>query len=149
MAKKKGLDVTDDMLPPGKELELGEIGHPGGIERVSENDFANTAELEAFMNEKIKIVVHESQIEGALEIITPTVNQLNQPIVRGVASWVKRKYVEALARGRDTKLDQIMDPYQKERIKNVQKSILSYPFSVIEDRNPNGREWLKSIAAEA
>lgn len=145
---RKSIDATNDDLPKGKEIDLGEIGTSTGIDPVSENDFANAANLAAFMAEPVKILVHESQIDGDLDIICVTVNQLNQPIMRGVETVVKRKYVEALARSRTTKWGQKMDPFERERIKMVEKTALSYPFSVIEDRNPNGRPWLKSILAE-
>ena len=145
---RKVTDATNDDLPKGRELGLGEIGTADAIDPVSENDFATQAELSSFMNEKVKILVHESQIDGALDIICVTVNQLNQPIIRGVETVVKRKYVEALARSRTTKWGQKMDPLQREKIAMVEKTALSYPFSVIEDRNPNGRPWLKAILAE-
>lgn len=148
MGRKKNVDATDEMLPKPKETPLSEIGEADGIERVAENDFARAAELESFMAEPVTILVHKSGIESDLEIITPTVNQLNQPIIRGVNTTVKRKYVEALARARTTKLTQRKNHFEPEKITNVETTTLSYPFSVIEDRNPNGRAWLEGILAE-
>jgi len=144
----KSHDITSDDLPKGRSLGLGEIGTANGIECVSDRDFTTAAGLESFMQEPVTINVHESQADGALDVICITVNQLNQPIVRGVDTVVKRKYVEALARSRDTNWGQKMDPLEREKIQMIEKTTLAYPFSVIEDRNPNGRPWLKSILAE-
>ena len=62
---------------------------------------------------------------------------------------VKRKYVEALARGRTTKYEQkTMDPSRPENIQMAEKTALTYPFSVLHDPNPKGRAWLKAILAQ-
>jgi len=145
---KKPIDATNDMLAKAKDYPLGERGE-GGIDRTTDNDFVKATEMAAFMNEKVRIIVHATEIEGSLDVITPSVNGINQPVVRGVESVVKRKYVEALARARYTKVTQVMNPYEREKIKNVETTVLSYPFSVLEDRNPIGREWLKAILKAA
>lgn len=143
MGRKKNVDATDDLLPGPKTRSLGEIGENSGIERVAENDYA--VELEAFMHEPVTILVHTTGVKGELDVITPMVNQLNQPIIRGVNTTVKRKYVEALARARTTTVTQKQNPFYKDRIENIETTTMSYPFSVIDDANPNGREWLESI----
>lgn len=145
---KKTTDATNDDLPKGKTLGINEIGTADSIDPVSEADFVSEVEKNKFMNDPIRILVHESQVDGELDIICVTVNQLNQPIRRGEETIVKRKYVEALARAKTTRWAQQMDPLERERIKMVEKTTLSYPFSVLEDPHPNGRHWLKAILAE-
>ena len=105
-------------------------------------------ELEAFMNEPVKIMVMESGEEGALPVVTPCVNGVNQPIVRGKETVVKRKFVEALARCRTTKYQQRVDPIERDKIENVPITVQTYPFAVLEDHNPKGPAWLKGITAE-
>jgi hypothetical protein len=65
----------------------------------------------------------------------------NQPIT------VKRKIVEILARSKGDQVEtQILDResgYPRNVIRRVTSS--KYPFSVIEDRNPKGQEWLMRI----
>ena len=141
-------EVVNEKLAAGKGMSLGEIGDPGPIEKVAENDFIKTAELEAFMHEVLTIIVHPSSEEGALDIAPPQVNGLNQPIIRGVESKIKRKYVEALARCRVTKyVQRVQDASRPENIQMVEKTVLSYPFAVLHDPNPNGRAWLESIVS--
>lgn len=141
MAKTK--DVAGEKT--GRTGTLGEIGKEP-IEPVSENDFVKAAELEEFMNQKICILVHEDNMPGSLNVITPMVNGVNQPIARGRKQWIKRKYVEALARGNFTRYEQkAQDPSRPENIQMIERTAISYPFSVYEDPHPKGRDWLESI----
>lgn len=142
----KQTDAHDGELGKGRELDLDEIGDPGPIEKASDTNFVEEAELEAFMNEKVTIVVSTSSEDGALDVIIPTVNGINQPIIRGKEIRVKRKYVEALARGRTTRYEQrVMDPSRPENIQMIERTSLTYPFSVTHDPNPKGRAWLQAI----
>jgi len=142
----KTIEAVNEKLGKGKAMDLGEIGDPGPIEQTAEKDFVKSAELEKFMNDIITIIVHESSEEGSLDIATPQVNGLNQPIIRGVESKVKRKYVEALARNRITKyVQRVQDPSKPENIQMVEKTTLACPFAVLHDPHPNGRKWLEAI----
>lgn len=145
---RKDFDVTD--VANGKDLSTGELGNPGPIEKVSETDFVAAAELEKFMHEPVRILIHESADEDAVEVVVPQVNSMNQPIIRGQEIIVKRKYVEVLARCRITKYKQQMgtDNRHVEGINIGDRTALTYPFTVIEDRNPDGRPWLKAILAQ-
>lgn len=141
---KKRMDVVNETLPKGQAGAIGEIGKEP-IEKVRENDIG-AQRLEAFMNEPVKIMVHPSTEEGSLEIITPSVNGVNQPIIRGQEITIKRKFVEALARNRTTRyIQQTPDPTKPENIQMKEITAVSCPFSVLEDKNPDGYEWLKNI----
>lgn len=147
---KRDFDVVGDELKDGQAHTLGEIGSLPPIEQVTENDFVKVAELEAFMNEKLTIVVHDTDKEGELEVICPSVNGVNQPIIRNVKSKVKRKYVEALARSLVTKhVQRLKDLNDPSSLVMQGKSVQSYPFTVIDDPNPNGRPWLEAIVRSA
>jgi len=149
MANHRKAEANNDSLGKPKVMEQDEIGSPGPIEKVTESDFVKTADMEAFMAEEMIILVHPSQEEGALDFATPQVNGVNQPILRGVNSTVKRKYVEALARCRTTKyVQQVIDSSRPENIQMKEATTLSYPFAVIEDRTPRGRQWLEVILAQ-
>lgn len=149
MARPKNTDVVNETIAQGKEIPLSEIGVGVDIEKVSDVNFKDVAELEAFMHEILTIVVHQDRDEGSLDVISPNVGGINQPIVRGVNSKVKRKYVEALARTRTETFIQAQDQADLSNIKMVPRAVVTYPFSVINDPNPIGREWLEGILREA
>jgi len=146
---QKRTEVHNDKLSKDRVMEQSEIGASPPIEKVSENDFIKKAELEVFMNDILTIVVHPSQEEGALDFAPPQVNGVNQPILRGVNSQVKRKYVEALARCRTTKyVQQVIDPSRPENIQMKEMTTLTYPFAVLDDPSPIGRKWLDAITSQ-
>jgi len=133
----------------GKPIGIGEIGEGRGIERVTEQDFAKVAEMEAFMNEMVKVYVPQDGSQGALDVVVITVNGINQPIIRGKEQWIKRKYVEALARSRvTTYTQQTPDPTKPDVIQMVDITSPTYPFAVREDKNPKGWPWLEAIIAQ-
>jgi len=145
----RNTDIVNENLPKGKSIPLSEVGSGDPIEQVSENDFVKSVELESFMNEILTIIVHPTAEDGALDVVVPMVNGMNQPIVRGAESKVRRKYVEALARCRTTKyVQQVMDPARPENIQMTDRTAVSYPFSIIHDPNPIGRQWIESIMSE-
>ena len=145
----KTVEVNDDGLGAPRIIGQSEIGDPGPIEKVTENDFVKAAKLEAFMNDVLTVLVHESQEEGALEYVVPQVNGVNQPIRRGVNSKVKRKYIEALARCRTTRyVQKVQDASKPENIQMVERTTMTYPFAILDDPSPIGRKWLESIKAQ-
>jgi hypothetical protein len=144
----KEINVGNDSIPQGHTIPLGEIGKHAAFEQVAENDLTKDAlEHEAFMNEPVTIIVHQAVEEGQLPIQTPSVNGVNQPIIRGQEITVKRKYVEALARCRTTKYVQNIDQRDLSNIQMVEQTVVSYPFSIIKD-TAKGAAWIKKILAE-
>ncbi len=150
-SENKVQEMASNAIRQNKPLELDEIGNQV-IEKVTDNDFfTDVVELEAFMEEKLVIEVHPSNVEGDLDVITPNVNGINQPIIRGVPSVVKRKYVEALSRSRLTNYNQKTEAAALD-IDNLalhQNTVMAYPFTVLEDKNPKGRPWLQALRNEA
>ena len=112
------------------------------IERFIDMD---AVEMEKFMSETVVVYVHPSREAGSLEVITPSVNGTNQPIIRGRDLPIKRKYVEALARCHTIKYEQrVPDPSKPDNFQMVEKKVPDYPFDVIQD-TPKGKAWLKNI----
>jgi len=139
------MEIVSDNITQRPGLGLGDVGDPGPVEKVAESDFVDKAELELFMNELVKIKVHESGVEGALEVISPQVNGLNMPILRGQDTVLKRKYVEVLARCRTTTyVQKVMDASRPENIQMVERTVQTYPFALLEDSD-KGKAWLSSI----
>ena len=61
---------------------------------------------------------------------------------------VKRKYLERLARAKETGYNQTVDDRLGERMNMLHNHhSLRYPFQVNRDDNPRGAAWLRSILA--
>ena len=132
-----------------KNIPIGEIGDLGGIEPVSENDFMKGIGEKRFMNQLLTIRVARKSEKGSLPYVNPGVNGVNQLILRGYDSVVKRKYVEALARSTYTEYTQQKNPLNPADIRMVPHKVLNDPFEVLKDPSKYGREWLESILKAA
>ena len=121
------------------------------IETVAESrDFSKLAADEAFMNELVTVMVHSTTDENQPNHVVVNCNGMNQPLIRGVPTTVKRKYVEILARMKETKYTQVTrNASAPDQIDRVARHGLSYPFDLVEDKNPRGRAWLQNVLAEA
>lgn len=138
MARKeavKGIEITDDAPV---------------IETLTETkDFSTLASEESFMNELVTITVHSTTDENQSPQVIVNVNGTNQPIIRGYPTSVRRKYVEVLARMKETKYSQITrNASAPDQIDMVARHGLCYPFDLVEDTNPRGRAWLQHVLAE-
>ena len=120
------------------------------IETVSESrDFRSLAADEAFMNEMVTIMVHSTTDENQPPQVVVNCNGTNAVVIRGVPTSVRRKYVEILARMKETKYTQrTLNPAAPDQIDMVARHGLSYPFDLVEDQNPRGRAWLQNVLAE-
>lgn len=120
------------------------------IETVAESkDFSQLAADEAFMNELVTVMIHSTTDENQPPHVIVNCNGVNQPIVRGMPMKVRRKYVEILARMKETKYTQITPNPAAPDVSHMQaRSGLAYPFDLISDDNPRGRAWLQNVLAE-
>ena len=138
MAKKEvvaGMEIVDDAPI---------------IETVAESrDFSQLAADEGFMNELVEVMVHATTDENQAPHVIVNCNGTNQPIIRGVPTKVRRKYVEILARMKETKYSQVTrNPAAPDQIDMVARHGLAYPFELMNDPNPRGRAWLQNVLAE-
>ena len=133
--KTVGVEITDDQVD---------------VEPVSQNvDFKQLAAEESFMNEPVTILVHTTTDENQPPHVVVNCNGVNQPIMRGVPTEVKRKYVEILARMKETKYTQVTPNPNTPDVSEMQaRTALSYPFDLIEDKNKKGKGWLQNVLAE-
>jgi hypothetical protein len=139
-------DFDATSVGSGQPISISEIGKGQSIEVVTDFTPKDAIDLEAFMNEIVTINVYSDGMPGALEVICPTVNGVNQPIIRGRDQKVKRKYVEALARARITNYQQdVVDSSRPENISMRPVANLAYPFTIREDRNKYGQAWLEAL----
>lgn len=120
------------------------------IETVAASkDFRQLAADESFMNEMVTVEVHATTDENQAPHIIVNCNGINQPIVRGVPMKIRRKYVEILARMKETKYTQVTpNPAAPDVSELRARSGLAYPFTVVDDENARGRAWLQNVLAE-
>jgi hypothetical protein len=120
------------------------------IEPVDKPVNKEWAEQMAFNEEIIKIRVHESTDKLAENPVEVFCNGMPQRFIRGQEQAVKRKYVEVLARAKQTTFgnQKITIGQGEETYVYPSHTALRYPFSVVEDPSPKGRDWLKSVLAE-
>lgn len=121
------------------------------IQLVSEGDLAKTAASDAFMMERVTIMIMETTDAKAPPYADVGVDHMRAIIPRGVPFAVPRCIVEVLARMREDRYTQSMDRDGSGEITmgNLRKqSGLAFPFTVIEDKNPKGGAWLANILAD-
>jgi hypothetical protein len=116
------------------------------MEVISEREFRDKAEYEAFMEQPVVIVINETSDEKAPPIVFCGVNGDGRWIPRSVPVKIQRKFVERLAQSqerhyatvpnRDTSADNAM----LVRSRNVGIS-----FHVLKDPHPRGLQWLRRV----
>lgn len=115
------------------------------MDKPLSKDYA--AEL-AFMEEEIVVTVNETTDENAENPITVGNNGVFKQFFRGVPTLTKRKFLDSLIvlSGRVTTPEiQVQGVRgQTERSFTIhQKSAHKYPFTVNEDKNQRGAEWVQ------
>lgn len=107
-----------------------------------------TLDAMAFMEEPVKIMVHESTDENAQPVVDVYCNGVPQRFVRGMEQVVKRKFVQILINARTTSV-RTRTGVEGGNVVNqlTRHTAVRYPFSVIEDRNPRGGAWLRESLA--
>ena len=153
MAASRGrVEAAEEYLGATPAFSVDSIGiNPGDIEVIDQVITGEKLAIEAFMNEKITVVVHESSDEYDNDIVQTWVNGRIQQFERGKPNTVRRCYVEALARAKRTTYRQMLDERAGVQSFNQmrQTHALAYPFTVLEDSNPRGPEWLRGVLAQA
>lgn len=102
---------------------------------------------ETFMNEPVTVHIQESNDDQSDMAFTIEVNGKKEFFREGEAKTVKRMFVEGLARAKKTTYRNVKkkDDDGENAYAYLPKTGVRYPFSVVEDRNPNGRDWLTAI----
>jgi len=129
-----------------------EMKKDSAIEAVEGPGATSKAAALAFMEEKITILVHESTDPNSDQLVFTAVNGINQYFIRGKQQEVRRKYVNVLANAKETGYIQrvgVNEATGNVTQKMIPHTALKYPFSVIEDRNPNGSAWLRQALNQA
>lgn len=127
---------------------------------LADSDAAYMGAL-AFMEEPVKINISKSHEKRAPNVVQCFVNGKGaEQLVNGKwaqCGWLpvgkpvitKRKYVEVLARARqETISTRVVEHKEFEENLADRDAGVKYPFSVMEDRNPRGTDWLSTILQE-
>lgn len=134
-----------DHIPALPPLELGDTPEIVVADRIRMDE----ADLDAFMQEMVEVVVAESTDENAVPLVEVSVNGRRIYLQRGVPTMVKRMYVERLARAKKMVYSQNLDPRLGESINTLhRRSALDYPFAVTNDTE-KGKVWLKKVLSES
>lgn len=108
------------------------------------------AATEAFYEEEVEVVVSESDNPNLEQLIQVGVNGTNQFFIRGVPVIVKRKFLEGLCRARPESIttQEYLDANGNRSTRVIKTPGLKFPFRVLRDSNPRGREWLEKLLQE-
>lgn len=121
-----------------------------GFEVVDKPMNLGKEEALAFNEEELVVMVHDSDNEKEMPLPIVQNGGISQAFIRGQEQVVKRKFVEILARCKVTSYTQTKetDSVGNETMINHPHTKLLYSFSVIQDPNPRGRDWLQKLLQE-
>jgi hypothetical protein len=100
---------------------------------------------EKFMEEPVIIEIHETSDKNAPDLVFVGVNGDQRWLPRGRPIRLQRKFVEVLAQ-RHERTYKTVENKERDSANGMivkGKNAQPYPFSVIRDESPGGREWLK------
>jgi len=119
------------------------------VETVSTPLTPSYADALAFMEEEIEIMVHESTDPNAENPVLVGNGGIFKAFWRGVPTRAKRKFVDCLCvKTNFVTTPEIVNGGGERAYSIRQRAALKFPFSIIEDRNPKGREWIGQRLAE-
>lgn len=155
---------------PGRELHTDDIGHEKKSPIASRDDLIDEIvvapgqlhkdylEALAFNEDPITIRIERSSEKFAPPVIECWVNGKGAEVLIngrwrelrfipvGIPVTVKRKYVEVLAASKIDSIQTRVIKEQESEYNLVDRSTSSRaPFSVLEDKNPKGAEWLTNL----
>lgn len=100
----------------------------------------------AFNEEIVEIVIDESSDPNAENPVVVGVNGQYEYFARGEPKVVKRKFVDALcARNVNIRTTETRNNLGELGTKINQSSALRFPFTMLRDDNPKGRDWLRTL----
>jgi len=146
VAPEGGISISEQ----GKRTDLGsDIEIEGNV-----HGFQSKAQQLAFMEEPVTIIIAEGTEKNPEQYVFLSVNGIGAGpngipwVPRNVEITIKRKYLSVLANSRPVhfRKKERYDPSTGDRVVDtVGSSSDRYPFQVVEDRNPHGREWLRQL----
>ncbi len=122
------------------------------VQKVAESDLAKVAAEESLMHEEVTVMLMPTTDANAPPYAILNVNGDRAVVPRNRPVPIKRKFLEVLARMKETRVSQDLTPNRDGEI--TVDSLrghtgLVYPFTIISDKNPKGGAWLANVLAEA
>ena len=153
MQKAQKIDTNEKVIGQDNELKFKEKAaefEKVEVQKVDGPEWKNKAAILAFMEEPVTIRVSESTDVNAETAVEVGNDGRKVFIPRGVPFTLKRKFVEVLARCKQTRLSQkkVTNQVGDEEWVYPEHTALRYPFMLIEDKNPKGPAWLNKILRE-
>jgi hypothetical protein len=135
-------DVASIDLSGAAEIEVEEVDR-----RVDDPAMMQKLERMKFDMEPITIHVHEVSDEYADQMFDAAVNGKSYLFVRNREYTVPRCVVEVLAQAKPFtyRNEEYTDGDGVKKVRYPRSTGLRYPFSVIHDPNPMGKDWLRSV----
>ena len=129
---------------PGKQALEPSVVEPA--DRMPSKEWSDQM---AMNDEQVEVMVHETTDKQANQIPDIYVNGIPQRFIRGQNQAVKWKYVELLARCRETTYTQqkYRDDDGNEGYRNIPHTALKYPFSLV-SAPQKFQDRLKAVMAE-
>lgn len=114
------------------------------IEPIPSLEFKDKLEFEKFMQDQLVISIHSTGDPNEPTLVFVGSNNKKCWLAREVKTKLSREMVATLAQShqRNFKTSQVADPEAIEGTKVETRSVQGYPFEVLYDPNPRGREWL-------
>lgn len=149
MSNKQSLDAADVSIKQQPDAVMKSTGDVESIESIvevnKELDMAYAQEL-AFMEEFVEVRVEESTDPNAEPVVSVFNGGVSQYFVRGQTQRVKRKFVEVLARAKQTTVT-TQEDRNTGNVGIKRHTSIRYPFALTKD-TPQGYAWLRSILSE-
>jgi hypothetical protein len=104
----------------------------------------------AFMEEKVTIRLERTSEKNAPAFIDVGVNGRTEWLEKGKPITIARKYVDVLARCKSDFIETIAPNAESGEIVNrlARNTTAKHPFTVIQDPNPRGYDWLTGVLAQ-
>lgn len=148
--RNKGVDAEEVSIKQQPDLLMKTTGDAERAEQIlevnNEIDMSYADDL-AFMEEMVDVRVEESTDPNAEPVVAVFNNGQSQYFVRGKTQRVKRKFVEVLARAKQTTVNTVEDRNEG-AVRLKRHTSIRYPFSMTRDDNPKGYAWLRNILSE-
>ena len=146
VAPEGGISITEHGKRTTIESDIETEGNVYGL-----NDKAKKL---AFLEEPVTIIIAEGTEKNPEQYVFLSVNGVGAGpngipwVPRNVEITIKRKYLSVLANARPVRFRK-QERYEQSSGERVVDTVGSssdrYPFQVVEDRNPLGRDWLRQL----
>lgn len=118
---------------------------------TGEREFKDLAEQEAFMQDRLVIMIHRSGDKRQPRLVPAGLNGDQVFLPRGVKVRVPRGIVGSLLQSQETEFttEDVADPNADQGKRVVAHNVPCYPLNILYDPNPRkGAAWVRRITSE-